>query len=276
MEVIKFNQMYRSDYNLRQLFAMNQNWSENQMFSTWNTPRQTSALLYCKNCAATYTLVNGEILHIKKGSLVYIPQGARYKTRFYQCCIGTPQTQLIEFELVNETNDAFIASPSIITLNLSERYDIDDIFNEIITIYNKPVLSYCMMKSKIYAFLHEICKSFHDERMHSKKYMPIAEGIAYLEQMHSYNLSIAEIAQMCHVSESCFRKLFKQYSGVSPVQYKTNNLLRHAKDLLRSGDLAINEIAMKLGFDDAGYFSSWFKKNTGISPSNFMKTPSTT
>ena len=74
MEITKFSEMYSLDYNLNQLFAMNQKWSENQVFTSLNTPRQTSALVYYKNCAATFTLANGKILHIKKGSLVYIPQ----------------------------------------------------------------------------------------------------------------------------------------------------------------------------------------------------------
>lgn len=270
MEVTNFSEMYSLDYDLKQLFAMNQKWSENQVFTMLDTPRQTSALVYYKNCAAAFTLANGEILYIKKGSLVYIPQGACYKTLYYHCDAGTAQTQLLEFELINESNNVFVASPSIITLHLSRTYDIDIVFDELVSIYNKPILSYNMMKSKCYAFLHEICKSFHYERMYSKKYTPIAAGIAYLEQEHSYDLSVAEIAQMCHVSESCFRKLFQQYSGVSPMQYKANNLLRQAKDMIRSGDLPINEIALQLGFNDVGYFSRWFKKNTGISPSNFI------
>ena len=270
MEITKFSEMYSLDYNLNQLFAMNQKWSENQVLTSLNTPRQTSALVYYKNCAATFTLANGKILHIKKGSLVYIPQGACYKTLYYQCDAGTAQTQLLEFELINESNNIFVASPSIMVLQLNRTYDIDIVFDELVTIYNKPILSYNMMKSKCYAFLHEICKSFHYELMYSKKYTPIAAGIAYLEQKHSYDLSVAEIAQMCHVSESCFRKLFQQYSGVSPIQYKANNLLRQAKDMIRSGDLSIYEIALQLGFNDVGYFSRWFKKNTGISPSNFI------
>jgi hypothetical protein len=174
MEITKFSEMYSLDYNLNQLFAMNQKWSENQVYTSLNTPRQTSALVYYKNCAATFTLANGKILHIKKGSLVYIPQGACYKTLYYQCDAGTTQTQLLEFELINESNNIFVASPSIMVLQLNRTYDIDIVFDELVTIYNKPILSYNMMKSKCYAFLHEICKSFHYERMYSKKYTPIA------------------------------------------------------------------------------------------------------
>ena len=272
MEIIHFGEMYHLDYNLKQLFAMNQKWAENQEFTMLDYPRKTSALVYYKNCAATFTLEQGEILHIKKGSLVYIPQGARYKTRYYQCDADTIHTQLIEFSLANEESEVFTASSSIMILNLSQTYDIDVVFDELVTIYNKPILSYNMMKSKLYALLHKICKSFHYERIYSKKYMPIAAGIAYLEQMHSYDLTVPEIAEMCHVSESCFRKLFQQYSGVSPVQYRTNNLLRQAKDMLRSGDLTITEISSEIGFHDVGYFSRWFKKNIGISPSNFINT----
>ena len=66
MEVTNFSEMYSLDYDLKQLFAMNQKWSENQVFTMLDTPRQTSALVYYKNCAAAFTLANGEILYIKK------------------------------------------------------------------------------------------------------------------------------------------------------------------------------------------------------------------
>ena len=59
MEVIKFNKMVHLDYHLKHLFAMDQKWSENQVFSMWNAPRKTSAFLYFKNSGAVYTLPDG-------------------------------------------------------------------------------------------------------------------------------------------------------------------------------------------------------------------------
>lgn len=248
---------------------MDQQWSENQVFTMSEHPRQTSALLYFKNCAAVYTLPNGDTVDVKAGSLMYIPQGSLYKTHFYHCGEAAPHTQLIEFELLDDNNEPFVGATGISVLDLSKTYDTAKVVNEIVALYNKPTLSYGMLKSKCYAFLNEICLNLREERICSKKYMPIAKGIAYLEQTSSYTLSIAEIAAMCHVSETYFRRLFEQYSGVSPQRYKNDNLLRQAKDMIRSGDLTIKEIADRLGFSDAGYFSRWFKKNTGITPRKF-------
>lgn len=269
MNLIKFSIMYNLDYHIGHLFAMNQRWVENQTWTMMEHPRQTSALLYYNNCAATYTLPDGERIHIQPGSLVYIPQGARYKSRFHQCGDTAPHTQLLEFELRDENNEPFIAASTITILNQSSTYNYNRIFEDIVALYGKPIRPYGLLKSKCYDFLNELCSSFREERIYSKKYMPIAKGVAYLEQTSAYDLSIAEIAGLCHMSESHFRKLFEQYSGVSPRQYKTNKLLRQAKDMIRSGDLTIKEISISLGFSDVGYFSRWFKKNAGITPSKF-------
>lgn len=91
--------------------------------------------------------------------------------------------------------------------------------------------------------------------IYSKEFLSIAKGILYLEKNLSYDKSIAEIAEMCHVSESGFRRRFQLYSGFSPREYKTQQLMRRAKAFLRSGDLTITEISAKLGYEDPAYFS---------------------
>ncbi len=272
MKLIKFSKMYGLDYTIKHVFAMDQKWSDNQTFSVLERPRKTSAFVYFINCDATYTPVTGETVCVKKGSLIYLPQGALYKVRFHQCGDAVLRSQLIEFELLDEHDEPFVVSPAIRVLDLPEAYDLASVFHNVITLYNRPIRPYGQIKSKCFAFLNELCRNFREERMYSKKYMPIAKGIAYLEQTNSYELSVAEIANMCHVSETYFRRLFEKYSGVSPQRYKNNSLLRQAKDMIRSGDLTFKEIANQLGFSDAGYFSRWFKKNTGITPSQFSST----
>lgn len=274
MKLIKFSKMYGLDYSIKHLFAMNQRWAENQTLAVLERPRKTSALVYFKNCSATYTPVSGETVHVKKGSLLYLPQGALYTVQFHQCSDAALHSQLIEFELLDENNEPFVVSPAIRVLELSEPYDLTSVFNDVVTLYNRPIRPYGLIKSKCFSFLNELCRGFREERMYSKKYMPIAKGIAYLEQTNSYELSVAEIASMCHVSETYFRRLFEQYSGVSPQQYKNNNQLCRAKTLILNGELTFKEIAGLLGFSDTSYFSRWFKKNTGSTPCQFANTTS--
>ena len=62
-------------------------------------------------------------------------------------------------------------------------------------------------------------------------------------------LSIQQIASEMSVSYSNFRKLFKEYTGISPALYQQDLKLQRAKELLSTTDLSIKEIAYQLNFE---------------------------
>jgi len=82
-------------------------------------------------------------------------------------------------------------------------------------------------------------------------------------------LSIQQLAEELGVSYSNFRKLFKEYAGVSPALYQQELKLQRAKELLCVTDMSIKEIAYRLNFESPDYFSSKFKMKTGLKPSDF-------
>ena len=90
-----------------------------------------------------------------------------------------------------------------------------------------------------------------------------------MEENPSQNLSINEIAKMCNVSEIYFRRLFKEYSGLSPVEYRIKRKIEKAKSYLDYDNLNISEIADILGFTDTAYFCKQFKAHTGTTPLNY-------
>ena len=83
------------------------------------------------------------------------------------------------------------------------------------------------------------------------------------------NLTIQEIAQSLGISYSSFRKLFKEHTGFAPAMYQQNLRLQRAKELLSTTDASIKEIAYRLNFESPDYFSSKFKSQTGMKPSEF-------
>ena len=83
------------------------------------------------------------------------------------------------------------------------------------------------------------------------------------------NLTIQEIAQELGISYSSFRKLFKEHTGFAPALYQQNLKLQRAKELLSTTDDSIKEIAYRLNFESPDYFSSKFKSQTGMKPSDF-------
>lgn len=82
------------------------------------------------------------------------------------------------------------------------------------------------------------------------------------------SLTIQQIAEEMGVSYSNFRKLFKEFTGLSPAIYQQDLRIQRAKELLTTTDMSIKEIAYSLNFESPDYFSAKFKMKTGHRPSD--------
>lgn len=82
---------------------------------------------------------------------------------------------------------------------------------------------------------------------------------------------IGEYAEMCNLSESRFSHLFKEVTGLSPIQYINDLRYRHARELLEYTDMPVSIIADRIGIRDTNYFSRFFKERYGISPLGYRK-----
>jgi transcriptional regulator GlxA family with amidase domain len=83
--------------------------------------------------------------------------------------------------------------------------------------------------------------------------------------------ALASYARRCGLSVSRFSEAFREHCGVSPMTYFTELRLQRACELLDTSDLQVGEIAERLGFQDALYFSRLFRKHTGIPPTAYRK-----
>jgi AraC-like DNA-binding protein len=88
--------------------------------------------------------------------------------------------------------------------------------------------------------------------------------------LHIYsNLGIEEIAKLCQMSLSTFKREFQKEFETTPLKYITAQKLKKAEKLLRIADMTISEIAYETGYSDPQYFTRIFKKNSGITPSEY-------
>ncbi len=102
----------------------------------------------------------------------------------------------------------------------------------------------------------------------SCKFYP--KAIQELENL-SVNTSIKSIAELYNVSSEHFIRSFKSIYGMTPNEYRQNYRLSHAMNLLKMTNLSIQNIAEQCGFNDPFYFSRFFKKTVGVSPSEYRK-----
>lgn len=98
----------------------------------------------------------------------------------------------------------------------------------------------------------------------------IYTAIQYIKSHLHMELSVNECARQIHLSSSYFSNLFKKVTGQTFLHYVTNERMEHAKRMLMAGD-QVQEVASKLGYEDRRYFSDVFKKNTGMTPSEFKQ-----
>jgi AraC-like DNA-binding protein len=87
----------------------------------------------------------------------------------------------------------------------------------------------------------------------------------------SNNYSAEQAAKDLNVGYSWFRKLFKNYTGLSPGQYHLQLKIEKAKELLTNSHVSIKEISIELNFESNFYFSRIFKDKTGLSPTEYRQ-----
>ncbi|MGP3777340.1 response regulator transcription factor [Halanaerobium saccharolyticum] len=97
----------------------------------------------------------------------------------------------------------------------------------------------------------------------------ISEMKAYIAENYQDGITLSELARKFNLSTGHLSNLFHEESGESFSDYLNMIRLNKAKELLKTTDDKIYQIADQLGFNDAYYFSSWFKKLVGASPTTY-------
>jgi len=92
-----------------------------------------------------------------------------------------------------------------------------------------------------------------------------------LESIPEQAYDACRMAKQVHLSVSQMNRLFRDAFGMSPRVFHEQRRLAHAQLLLRHDESPIKVVAEQLGFCDAFYFSRWFTRHVGLSPSRFRR-----
>ncbi|MDR2019133.1 MAG: helix-turn-helix domain-containing protein [Treponema sp.] len=93
----------------------------------------------------------------------------------------------------------------------------------------------------------------------------------YIEKNLDKRLSLPEVAEEFNLSPNYLSQLFTRYAGEGFVEYITAAKIAAAKTMLLKGEGPVYEIAGRLGYENAFYFSKVFKKLEGVSPREFLR-----
>lgn len=269
MKVVPFRDLYNTEFVITESIAKGQNWyTRGNVYSCIGKPKPSHTLLWFKNCRAKIIDINGNVTVAENNQVAYMSKGIEYVVEFFDTAPDREDTVVFHFQLKNIENEDIAASlnPGICikTVDSEMALAIDSAASE----FDKNIVCVPLITSVIYRLLAEACQR-HRKRVVSHKYNYISEGIELLES--NSDKTLEEIAKICGVSEGYFRKLFKQYSGETPVDFRQKYRIEKAKQLLLLDTHSIGEIAEELHFSDIYHFSKTFKKLTGVSPKSYIQ-----
>lgn len=114
--------------------------------------------------------------------------------------------------------------------------------------------------------LEEMHSAALQQKKHHKETLAILPALEYINGAYMNRTTIADLASMCHISETHFRRLFLTIMGTSPLAFINAKRIERACTLLNTSEKQIIEIAQEVGFTSLSAFNRAFTTIVKISP----------
>lgn len=219
-----------------------------------------------------YVKIGDQLLYPKPGELILLPAGIRqsYGTLSdntygkYWCHFTADIGGLPLFQILRVPASIIVKDP--------ER--LRDSFEQLIHYANSDELT---SEFRVHAILLELIAMFIEQSKQIQWNMSISPSFEKMSSVLRYiddhlmdHLTIEHLAYIAHFHPNYFIRVFKQFTGSSPIQYINGKRMDKAMDLLTLSDLSVTAIADKLGLE-LPYFSRMFKVHTGFSPTEYRE-----
>lgn len=99
----------------------------------------------------------------------------------------------------------------------------------------------------------------------------IEKARKYIMAQFNKDISLDDVSREVDISPYYFSKVFKEETGQNFIEYLTELRIERAKDLLTNSNLSIKEICIESGYADPNYFSRIFRKNVGVTPTEYRE-----
>lgn len=205
-------------------------------------------------------------LEIKKGELLYIAKGSTFTITVSQERCGLLQMDF----LLDVPEDTKLKS------DLVKPYG----GRNIEYLFRTAATAWQMMhhareiecSAALYSIYYEFLNAGHSSYFSPVKKQKMEDAAEYIDaHISDESLGVKQIAAAFSMSDSYFRHLFKEIHNISVSEYIHKRRIRIAKNLLQFSNDSLTSIAKDVGFSSLYYFSSAFKKEVKMSPSEYRK-----
>ena len=116
----------------------------------------------------------------------------------------------------------------------------------------------------------QACRNINTKKEEQASGM-IEKAKAYINENYHRDISLEEVSRSVDISSYYFSKLFKEETGENFIEYLTAIRIEKAKELLHHRENSIKNISIETGYSDPNYFSRIFKKQVGITPTEYRE-----
>jgi AraC-like DNA-binding protein len=264
MKVCSVENLLNQNFNLVFVNALQQFWHNTNFFQCIGAPKKVNLFLFVCGCKVLYTDKNNNTYIANSGDIVYTPIGSEYKVELCDFENSDSHTVGINFFLYDEKGEDIILSDGIEIFHSDDKI-VSSMFHQ--SIYHDIIKQHT--KNRI--LLMEILCALSQDSKRKSATDNVTKALAYLSENIEESPSISKLAEVCNVSEVYLRRQFKNYVGMSPVEYRNTLRLDRAKTYLEYGEISVQEISDALGYSTVSHFIKEFKNKFGISPLKYRQ-----
>ena len=102
--------------------------------------------------------------------------------------------------------------------------------------------------------------------------LQLGEVLSYIDRHYSEPITIPQLLQVAHMSQSTLMRTFQRVFQRAPIDYLIRVRIQKARELLADQEQRITDIALACGFNDSNYFTRQFRRVCGQSPRDYRRT----
>ena len=252
-----------ADIDVRGIVANCVAFDDGSLFDYSEKGRSNFLLHYIadENAVRKYTLPDGGTFSAKCGDVIFIPAGSRYATVLSSADGGSAKGIGISFDLATAGGEPvrLTQPPCVADTDRSGLYK--GLFTDVYCAYTRERGNRFAAKAALFRLLDFLLRR---QKAPHGYYTLLRPAFEYIDAHLSEKIAVADLAALCFLSETHFRRLFTAYTGgLSPCAYILNLKLDVAEELAESPSYTLEQIAEHLHFFDGAALCKAYKTKRG-------------
>ena len=241
---------------------------------SWNGKKRKD-----NHCLIQYTIsgegeieIEGELYSLKVGDafIVDIPSD-----HCYRLPKSSKHWEFIYVEFSKEAHhllrDIYQANGQVIHMGNQENEFIQLFWETYEMAINDHFINPYQNSEQAYRLIMTLASYFYEKNKVKVLSPKIEKCKTFIDCYYMRQIGLEDISKLTKNSKFHLSREFEKEVGLPPIKYLNKVRIEQAMILLTSQDIKVEEVAKKVGFMNANYFSKVFKKYTHLSPSQFCK-----